>query len=993
MEKVPLLSNEDLTLNQESQSINSSSSNNNNININISPPPPLSTNAQDTNNNNNEQLSLSKKEILGVLLVDSFSNFYIQKSILVNNNSSNNNSNEKSNEQPQTNTTNPITSPTVAASLVADGYKDHEITSFLIQAFYFLSIPNTALNYLLLTNKKPIQQLSKVSSQGSIHQISPSNLSPTLNGANKDVVLPPPLLNDSTITTTTSTTSTTTTITTTRKESSSFLPQRVDVNILRDLDTMFNHHFFEETHIYSKNFNNATLEQKKKLYFDHLFQLTKKSLSLCPTKYSHLVSSENYYSIMKDSVEFYIVQNIYHHIFPVDYEQDTFLYERIESLNFIETSHLCINNFDTDRLKPIFKTFAKINAYQTPNDKLRCLSRTLIKLVKINGEENLLPMFIYLILKTNPPSLWSNLKFLELYVDQENQNSLYDYALIVFSMAIKFIEKLDHTHLSIDTNYFSKKINEYNQKNNNRGHSRNNSLNNGENNNELTTTTTTTTITSLQISETNYNELTEEENRFKQFKETYRTQSMIELVKNQLTENEVEELLLKFISISLINQEKPAYHSLIRYSLKRFFIFYLGIEPRVFLSTEMHTIGTLQDNPDQQLDVLPTANKQSSNREIAMKTVKIAGAAVTGAVLVGLTGGLAAPFIGGVLNFVGAGSVLAGLGTATGISGSAALSVVFGAAGAKVSAEKMISATSGVQDYSIHKIKSQTSLHAIIGVYGFTAIDTVPEYYKTKNVWDRILREVTDDYGDIFLVEWEKEVILKLKSIVSEYQGTIAQSLVKSVATNMISATLAQAFVPLSILKVASVLDNPWTLLKDRSEKAGKILAQQIIDGYFGNRPLTLIGTGMGSRLIFSCLEELFKQSQDNPNLFSLIEMVIFMGSPVSIDPKRWSNIIKLISGRLVNCYTQNDTLLKYLCRSANILSDGILPAAGVSPVHIASSSLVIENVDVSNLIKSHLDYEKEEIISKILQHIDINNVKYCNPKISPLFSGIVFDV
>jgi len=471
-DKTPLLSNDDNS--NETNQDNINDINNNNININISPPVIQENNSCKDDNNQQQQQqqpTLSKKEILGVLLVDSFSNFYIQKSILVNNSNEKSNDNEKNGEQQQQQqSTNPITSPTVAASLIADGYKDHEITSFLIQAFYFLSIPNTVLNYLLLTNKKPIQQLSKVSSQGSLQgQLSPTtNLSPTLNGANKDTVvnLPSVDLSLSTTTTTTTTTISTTTTTTTsnRKESSSYLPQKIDMNLLRDLDTIFNHHFFEETHTYSKHFNNATLEQKKKLYFDHLIQLTKKSLSLCPTKYSQLVSSENYFSIMKDSVEFYIVQNIYHHIFPVDYEQDTFFYERIESLNFIETSHLCLKNFDTDRLKPIYKTFSKINAYQTPNDKLRCLSRTLIKLIKINGEENLLPMFVYLILKTNPPSLWSNYKFLEIYVDQENQNSLYDYALIIFSMAIKFIEKLDHTHLSIDANYFSKKINEYNQK-------------------------------------------------------------------------------------------------------------------------------------------------------------------------------------------------------------------------------------------------------------------------------------------------------------------------------------------------------------------------------------------------------------------------------------------------------------------------------------------------------------------------------------------------
>ncbi|KAM9991066.1 hypothetical protein ACTFIY_007087 [Dictyostelium cf. discoideum] len=143
----------------------------------------------------------------------------------------------------------------------------------------------------------------------------------------------------------------------------------------------------------------------------------------------------------------------------------------------------------------------------------------------------------------------------------------------------------------------------------------------------------------------------------------------------------------------------------------------------------LHSVQLHQTNGTQ-LDLLPdgsslanNANNNSSNKDRTIKTAKIAGAAVTGApVLVGMTGGLAAPFIGMMLNFVGgAGSiVVAGITGATGLSGATMLSVIFGVAGAKVSAGAMISATSGggIKDYQIHKIKSQTLLDTIIGVYG-----------------------------------------------------------------------------------------------------------------------------------------------------------------------------------------------------------------------------------------------------------------------------------
>eukprot|EP01132_Coremiostelium_polycephalum_P004264 gene4264-5336_t len=897
-----------------------------------------------------------------------------EKNIKINiDQSSSNNNNNNSNSNNNNNTNNETTNTTIDGDL----YKDKEITFYLSQAFSYLGISNTILNYLLLNNNAFHKQQQQLILQQQQQKL---NISPKLSSQQNTPVVSPTLkpisLNDSN--------------NNNNNNSKVLLPVKLDKTILDDLEYQFDQNYQKETILFANRLSSIdSIDQKKRLYLDFISDLTNRSLSLCPHKHSHLLSSPNYYLTIRESVEYYVTLNVFHYIFPIDYDQDLILWNRIESLSFIEPIHLGLDQFEyNQQLDPICKSLLKINAYQTSTEKQR----------------------------SNPPNLWSNYKYLEYYVDQERQHSVYDYFFITFSMAIKFIEKLDHTHLSIDSTYFQMKIEEYNKRQesstiiiNQSKFISNNTDNSNNNNNNIniqesidnSTTTSSSSSTSTTSTTTSTIQITEDEKRYQQFLEINRIPSIVEKCKNQLNENQLEELLLKFISISLINQ-KPSYHSLIRYSLKRFFIYYLGIKPNTFLSTEMTIIGTLQDNPENSLDLLPshkTNNMSTSDK--AIKTVKIAGAAVTGAVIVGLTGGLAAPFIGSVLSMVGAGSIMTGIAATTGISGTTMLGVIFGAAGAKVSAEKMISATSGVKDYAIHRIKTQTSLHAVIAVYGFGSDDQQQQQQQsegkqiltTSQTWDNIIRQVTDDYGDIFLVEFEKEIMLKLKSIIAEYQKTIVQSIVRSAATNIISQSLAHALVPLSILKAASVLDNPWTLLKDRSEKAGKILAQQILDGYFGNRPLTLIGTGMGSRLIFYALEELARQSPQNPIGYSLIEMVIFIGSPIPSDTKRWSKIIELISGRVINCYSPNDMVLKYVCRSANCLSDGLLPAAGVVPIHIPSSSLVIENVDVSNLVKSHLDYEKVEILTKIFDHIGINSINYCRPKVSSLFSGIVHNV
>ena len=38
------------------------------------------------------------------------------------------------------------------------------------------------------------------------------------------------------------------------------------------------------------------------------------------------------------------------------------------------------------------------------------------------------------------------------------------------------------------------------------------------------------------------------------------------------------------------------------------------------------------------------------------------------------------------------------------------------------------------------------------------------------------------------------------------------------------------------------MLSNPWTILADRADKAGKMLARVLVEGHHGNRPVTLIG-------------------------------------------------------------------------------------------------------------------------------------------------------
>lgn len=54
-------------------------------------------------------------------------------------------------------------------------------------------------------------------------------------------------------------------------------------------------------------------------------------------------------------------------------------------------------------------------------------------------------------------------------------------------------------------------------------------------------------------------------------------------------------------------------------------------------------------------------------------------------------------------------------------------------------------------------------------------------------------------------------------------------------------ASLSAGLWPLGLLKVSRIIDNPFSIAKARSEKAGEVLADALINKAQGERPVTLI--------------------------------------------------------------------------------------------------------------------------------------------------------
>jgi hypothetical protein len=89
---------------------------------------------------------------------------------------------------------------------------------------------------------------------------------------------------------------------------------------------------------------------------------------------------------------------------------------------------------------------------------------------------------------------------------------------------------------------------------------------------------------------------------------------------------------------------------------------------------------------------------------------------------------------------------------------------------------------------------------------------------------------------------------------------------------------------------------------------------------------------------------------------FNVVENVIFVGSPLPArNTASWRGIRSIVSGRVVNCYAQDDWVLGFVYRGGS-LEWGV---AGLEKVDCISG---IENYNVSELVSGHLQYDMLEM-------------------------------
>lgn len=357
---------------------------------------------------------------------------------------------------------------------------------------------------------------------------------------------------------------------------------------------------------------------------------------------------------------------------------------------------------------------------------------------------------------------------------------------------------------------------------------------------------------------------------------------------------------------------------------------------------EKRVIDSLEMQEDEAKENWNESDHMERRRKLGLKRkyVVMGLATVGGGLVIGLSAGLLAPVIGAGLaagfTTIGVGGTAGFLG---GVGGAALITSGATLAGGTIAVRASDRRTGHVQTFEYRPLHNNKRLNLILTVAGWMngKVDDVRLPYSTV---DPIM-------GDIYSLYWEPEMLQSMGDTINILATeALTQTVQQVLGSTILVALMASIQLPVVLSKLAYLIDNPWSVSLDRANAAGLILADSLIDRHIGQRPITLVGFSLGSRLIFSCLREL-----SNRSAYGLIQNVYLFGSPVVANKDEYLRARSVVSGRFLNGYASNDWILGYLFRAT---SGGIMRVAGLAPVEGIPG---IENMDVSKLVNGHMAY------------------------------------
>ncbi|KAF8531467.1 DUF726-domain-containing protein [Gautieria morchelliformis] len=366
---------------------------------------------------------------------------------------------------------------------------------------------------------------------------------------------------------------------------------------------------------------------------------------------------------------------------------------------------------------------------------------------------------------------------------------------------------------------------------------------------------------------------------------------------------------------------------------------------RTFGDFDEDAVAETLKHPDQATraaqNAAQKAKKEQADRTKIWRRVGVGAGAVAGGILIGVTGGLAAPLVGAglstLLGVLGIGGPIGLL--ATGLASSGAVcGALFGVYGASSTARMVARHTREIRDFAfvpVHPPRDSLAVRLCISGWLTSPQDVTAPW------------TIFDQGEDTFALQWEVKALEDLSTALYDLIKLHALNYVKwAILKHTVMRTLMAGLSPLLLLKVGQVVDNPWSNAKALAIKAGRVLGTLLANRAFGNRPITLTGYSLGSLVLVEALKYL--STLPVAETMHLIQDVFLFGTPAPTNPRLWSAIRRTVAGRVVNGYAETDYVLAILSRT----TDASWGVAGLHPVEVQG----VENVQCDG-VEGHLKW------------------------------------
>ena len=180
---------------------------------------------------------------------------------------------------------------------------------------------------------------------------------------------------------------------------------------------------------------------------------------------------ENEIQEFLEKIENHIIRQIYKYVYPEKKDKEDVIFSNLtKQFDWITPEDLEIKKIYVNQLKFAEKYLNEINNAHSVSDKLECIHNAYVTLnntVKFisgknddAGQDELTPLFQYILLKAQPDSLISNINYIRTLLSESDLVGPKGFFLSQMDSAIQFIRDLKPSQLKMDPKEFEKKISE-----------------------------------------------------------------------------------------------------------------------------------------------------------------------------------------------------------------------------------------------------------------------------------------------------------------------------------------------------------------------------------------------------------------------------------------------------------------------------------------------------------------------------------------------------